>query len=392
MDKKFESGEISEEILNLRRELETQRQIGYATGLFQEDITIHALMESLCQGVIIINHQGAILLINKAAESIFGFSREEVIGKAHDILLPVRFQSIHHQHMAEYVKNPKTRPMGIGMELFGRRKDGSDVPVEIGLSFIETKHVKLIMAVVSDITQRKNDEQAIQKGMKELAELNKELESFSYSVAHDFRKYLNAIKITEELLAEEKSVQLDEEGKGYLKRIASNVGMLSLLIEDLLTLSKLSRQELKFETINLSEMALSIITELEKNDPKREVESIIKSNLHTSADAGLMILALNNLLGNAWKFTSKSENPKIEFGVLNQGSQRVFFIRDNGAGFDQEKSGKMFTPFHRLHTDQEFPGTGVGLSIVDRIIQRHGGKLWAEGQPGKGATFFFTIP
>jgi light-regulated signal transduction histidine kinase (bacteriophytochrome) len=224
-----------------------------------------------------------------------------------------------------------------------------------------------------------------------LEEANKELEAFSYSVSHDLRAPLRTITGFGNALLEDCEDKLDIHGRDYLHRIIAAAGNMALLIEDMLNLSKITRAEINIAEINLTGIAQSVIYELQKSEPKRTVNIIIAGGLKDKADARLMRIALENLLGNAWKFTGKQANAVIEFGSRKEGENIVYFVRDNGAGFDIAYVDKLFIPFQRLHTMEEYPGTGIGLAIVKRIITRHGGKVWAEGQTGKGATFYFNL-
>ncbi len=243
----------------------------------------------------------------------------------------------------------------------------------------------------TDITQRREVEQALKIRTEELGVANRELESFSYSVSHDLRGPLNRIGSFAAIIMEDYREKLDSEGKDYLQRIENGVEKMGHLIDNMLSLSRVSRQEMEFAQVDLGEKATGYFRELQETNPEREVELVIQDHIQARVDPGLFSLALENLLRNAWKFTLKTPHARIEFGTREQEGERVFFVRDNGAGFDMQYAEKMFTPFQRLHSEKEFSGTGVGLSIVQRIVQRHGGKLWAEGEVGKGAAFYFTI-
>jgi PAS domain S-box-containing protein len=225
----------------------------------------------------------------------------------------------------------------------------------------------------------------------ELEIANRELESFIYSVSHDLRAPLRSIFSFASFLEKEYSDRLDDRARDYLDRISNGSVKMSRLIEDMLHLSKVSRQEVSREGIDLSSLACSVISDLREAEPGRIVEAVIMEGLTAIADPRLMGIVLFNLLGNAWKFTAKTENARIELGAGTEEGQTVYYVRDNGAGFDPEYAARMFLPFHRLHSEDEFEGTGIGLAIVERIIQRHGGRIWAEGAPGKGATVFFTL-
>lgn len=225
----------------------------------------------------------------------------------------------------------------------------------------------------------------------ELEMVNKELESFIYSISHDLRAPIRTISGFARIIVEDYAGRLDEQGKDYLSRILRGAEKMTRLIDDLLQLSKISRHAVGRTEVGMSKIASSIVAELRESDPGRSVEVDIAEGLTAFADPRLIGIVLSNLLGNAWKFTSKTENARIEFGPLEQDGKIVFFVKDNGAGFNPEYTEKMFWPFHRLHSDKEFEGTGIGLTIVERIIHRHGGKVWAEGEKGKGATIYFTL-
>lgn len=228
--------------------------------------------------------------------------------------------------------------------------------------------------------------------LSDLERKNEELESFSYSVSHDLRAPLRAIEGFSHALREDYEPRLDENAKHYLNRICEAAERMSELIDALLELSRVSRREMHFESVDLSALAQSIVAELKRAQPDRQVEFVVEEGLFAKGDPPLLRVALSNLLGNAWKYTGKREAARIEFGVRTMGTGRTFVIKDNGAGFDMEYVGKLFGAFQRLHTDREFEGTGVGLATVQRIIRRHGGDVWAEGVVDVGSTFFFTLP
>jgi light-regulated signal transduction histidine kinase (bacteriophytochrome) len=225
----------------------------------------------------------------------------------------------------------------------------------------------------------------------ELAAVNKEMESFSYSVSHDLRSPLRAIDGFSQALIEDYADKLDAQGKHALQRVRAGVQRMGLLIDDMLTLSRVTRSEMREEPVDLSAMARSIAAELKRTQPERQVEFAIAPNLRVTGDVRLLQLVIENLLGNAWKFTSKRPKARIEFGVTQHEGKPAFFVRDDGAGFDMTYADKLFQAFQRLHTEADFPGTGVGLVTVRRIVRRHGGEVWAEGQVEKGATFYFTL-
>jgi light-regulated signal transduction histidine kinase (bacteriophytochrome) len=242
-----------------------------------------------------------------------------------------------------------------------------------------------------DITERKQAEDNLRISSAELEVANKELESFSYSVSHDLRAPLRSLEGFSSALIEDYSPRLDAEGIQYLRYIQESSQLMAQLIDDLLKLSRVTRSEMESEEVNLSELAESILTHLAQAEPDRRVKATIAPDIKAQGDSNLLRLALENLLGNAWKFSSKNSSAKIEVGAMPLKGKFTYFVRDNGVGFDMAYVDKLFQPFQRLHKNSEFPGTGIGLATVQRIIRRHGGKVWAEGEVGKGATVYFTL-
>lgn len=226
---------------------------------------------------------------------------------------------------------------------------------------------------------------------KKLEEVNRELESFSYSVSHDLRAPLRAIDGFSQAILTGFGDNVDDKMRNYLERIRAGAVRMGQLIEDLLNLSKLSRWELSRQQIDLSALARQIIDNLRERDPERKVNVSIWDNLTVNADPRQVRVALENLLGNAWKFTGKTQDARVEFGMMEEGNRQVLFVRDNGAGFDMAYANKLFGAFQRLHAMDEFPGTGIGLATVHRVITRHDGRIWCKARPGSGATFFFTL-
>ena len=227
--------------------------------------------------------------------------------------------------------------------------------------------------------------------LDELERKNKELEAFSYSVSHDLRAPLRSIDGFSQALLEDYADRLDARGQDYLRRVRAAAQRMAELIDDLLQLSRVGRSELRRDRVDLAQLARSVLAELQSHEPERTVEARIQDRLPVEVDARLMKIVLDNLLGNAWKFTSHTQSPMIELGVDELATGPAYFIRDNGVGFDMKYADKLFGVFQRLHKQEEFPGTGIGLATVQRIIDRHGGRVWAESEPGAGAKFSFTL-
>jgi PAS domain S-box-containing protein len=258
------------------------------------------------------------------------------------------------------------------------------------------------MYVCRDISDRKMAEEKIRSLNEELEQrvlqrtsqleaVNRELESFAYTVSHDLRAPLRNILGFSSILSEDHADKLETNARDYLNRIQGNCKRMEQLIDAILRLSRFSRIQIKYEIVNMSEMAAEIIEHLKRENPDRKVDVSIMSGMVVKGDAVLLRAALENLLGNAWKFTSHKEDAQIEFGVRTFDNEPVFYVQDNGAGFDMAYAEKLFGAFQRLHRDEEFPGIGIGLATVQRIINRHGGSIWAQGAVDKGATFYFKL-
>lgn len=382
---------------------------------------------------------GRIILFNRAFETLTGYTAQELRNlNWFTQLTPLKWQDTEQHKLDELMS--KGVPVRYEKEYI--RKDGSRVPIEL-LTHIgrESESSKpYYYAFITDLTERKKIEaekqdsntklqqhtanvQAINNELREsrmaalnlaedadearlqaeetsrelritadqLAAANRDLESFSYSVSHDLRNPLSLINGFTNFLIEEYSDRLDEQGRDYLRRIDDGVNKMQSLINDMLSLSRIGRLEMKRADVDLSATVCNYLAELKSTEPSRNAECIIENNVHANADPQLIHLALENLLRNAWKFTAKKETARIEFGTMTVNKQVIYFIRDNGAGFDMQFAQKIFEPFKRVHAEKEFSGTGVGLSIVKRVVERHGGRVWAEGETGKGATFYFTL-
>ena len=477
------------------------------------DEKFRSLLESAPDAMVIASQDGRIQLVNAQTERMFGYSRDELLGQWVELLMPDRYRQRHSGHRAGYFSEPKARAMGSNLELYGRRKDGSEFPIEISLSPLQADggilvssairdiserrkaeeqryrlaaivdssddaiigktldgivtswnqgarrifgytaeeivgqpgsvlvpagreteeeetarhlargdaaeidtvrlrkdgreiHVSVttspirnaagkpigVSNVVRDINERRRAEEALALAKDAAEAANRELESFSYSVAHDLRAPLRGMNGFAQVLLDDYSDKLDADGKEWLGLILANAQQMGALIDALLALARLSRSELHHEVVDLSSVFRAVAAELASAEPGRSVELVVEDHLTADVDPMLARALFENLLANAWKFTSKVPRARIELGVTEKNGARAVFVKDNGAGFDMAYASKLFGAFQRLHSAEDFPGTGIGLATVQRIVRRHGGRVWAEGVVDGGATFYFTFP
>ncbi len=289
-----------------------------------------------------------------------------------------------------YLQRRKVLESGTRQSSELRMQTAEGVPFYAQLVSLKAGEERLRLAVL-DITERKKVEEVLAQQKIELEAAYKEMEAFSYSVSHDLRAPLRVLDGFSQAVLEDYIDKLDEQGKEYLIRIRKSSQTMAQLIDDLLNLSRLSREEVYFEKVNLSRLAKSIIDELKAAQPERQVEFIIAQDLAVTGDRHILLMLLRNLLANAWKFSSPCLRTRIELGKYIEDGKTVYFVKDNGIGFDMKYADKLFLPFQRLVNSKEFPGTGIGLALSQRIIRRHGGRIWAEAEAGKGATFYFTL-
>lgn len=254
------------------------------------------------------------------------------------------------------------------------------------------ENIESDLKLLATIHALKESEESLQQANENLERRAAELESFNYTVSHDLRAPVHQILGYCRILNEDHLHAVDEEGKGYLVRVMEVANRMSQLISDLLQLSRVGQAELHLKTIDLGLFASSAIKRLQEANPERKVEVRIAREVPGCCDVNLIRIVLENLLGNAWKFTGKSAAAKIEFGMTNREGELIYFVKDNGAGFNMDQADRLFLPFQRLHDDKEYEGTGIGLATVQKIIQRHGGRIWAESKVNRETNFYFTLP
>lgn len=380
--------EVNNDITNWRRAEEKLTRLATA-------------VEQSGDSIVITDTDGNIQYVNPAFEQTTGYSSEEVIGKNPRFLKGGKAKVEYYQDLWNTITS--------GAQWTGhftnRKKDGTLFEEEASISAVRDAAGKIVsyVAVKRDVTERMRAQEEIRQLNEELEQrvadrtaqlqaANKELEAFSYSVSHDLRAPLRHINGFSQALLEDYADQLDAGGKSYLHEVRNASQEMAQLIDDVLQLARVTRSEMHREEVSLSDLARTVIADLQKRSGRRAVDINIEEDLCTRGDKRLLRIVLVNLLGNAWKFTSKEAETKITFGSQPSNGEVVYFVRDNGAGFDMSYVGKLFGAFQRLHTASEFEGTGIGLATVQRIVTRHGGRVWAEGKPSEGATFYFALP
>jgi PAS domain S-box-containing protein len=356
------------------------------------------LLESAPDAMVIVNGEGRIVLANARTETLFGHDRKDILGQNVEMLMPERYRGTHSTHWAGYSQPPKAGAMGSVLDLHGLRKDGSEFPVEISLSPLETGGEILFSGAIRDVTEHRLAVQEVKvlnlqllDGIAQLAEANRELEAFSYSVSHDLRAPLRHLNGFSLILMEEFAPQLPEEVQGYLRRISAGAQTMGRLVDDLLHLSRVGRQGLVMENTNLNDLLNDIRNGMLEETKGREIEWRFGALPSVKCDAGLMRQVLVNLLSNALKFSRYRRPAVIGVGTEIVSGEETVFVRDNGVGFNPKYMDKLFGVFQRLHSDEEFEGTGIGLATVQRIIHKHGGRIWASSELDGGATFHFTL-
>ena len=365
-------------------------------ALERSQAEFEAMFQAIADAVLFTDPEHRVKLANPAVQTLLGHAPEALRGCEVDVLLA------GGQRSDALARSPGTA--GGGAEVLCRRRDGSVFWAEVIDSPVTDRGGDVIghIFLIRDISDRKRAEQElldhrdrledlVRARTVELEAINNELEAFAYSVSHDLRAPLRHIDGYSLALLEDYGTELDAEGRRYLERLRRGAQHMGELIDDLLALSQVTRAELRKERVDLSAMAREICAELQRSESGRQVEIHIAPGLEAVVDPRLLRLALTNLLANAWKFSSGVERAVIRFDARVLDGETVYRIADNGAGFDMRYAAKLFEPFERLHADEEFRGTGIGLATVRRIVERHGGRIWAEGRPGAGASFFFTL-
>ena len=363
-----------------------------------------AMLETALDCIITMDHEGRVVEWNPAAERTFGYSRDQALGEPlAQLIIPAALREEHPLGLAHLLSAGSGAILGKHLELPVVRSGGVEFPAEMAISAIAVRNHKMFTAYLRDITERKRAEAEIQKLNAELEQrvlertaqleaANKELEAFSYSVSHDLRAPLRGILGFARMLLEDCSAQLDAEGRRLLKVVSAEAGRMGRLIDDLLEFSRLGRQPMAAAEVNMTELARTTFASLLVGGLANTPELRLMALPAARGDRSMLRQVFANLLGNAIKFSSRNPHPVIEVSGHPNSYEDIYHVKDNGVGFDTQYKAKLFRVFQRLHSETEFEGTGVGLALVHRVILRHGGRVWAEAELDKGASFYFSLP
>ena len=351
------------------------------------------IIESAPNAMLMVNQEGRILLINRQAESLFGYVREELVGEFVEKLIPQRYHPKHPDFRGSFFANPKTLSLGAGRDLFGLRKDGSEVPVEIGVNPIETPEGICALASIIDITERRNAQDKIQRYAGDLKRSNEELERFAYIASHDMQEPLRKVVAFGNLLTEELGDGLKGSAREYLDRMKKAALRMSDLIQALLAYSRATRAGGDFELVSLRDILQEVMENLETEIGEKKAYVEVSGDLPVvKAVKSQMSQLFQNLLSNAVKYSRKDVQPHIAVHGRRAEGKLEITVKDNGIGFEPQYAEKIFEPFMRLNTRADYAGTGIGLSICLKIVQNHQGAIIARGEPGKGSCFTMTFP
>lgn len=349
-----------------------------------------AVLDSVTEAMVVVDGDGRVVFLNRQTEKLFGQSRDELMGKPIKMLFPERCHRQHAAHL-ERCFAPARQAVNDEAEWFGLRKDGSEFPAEVSLNPLRMEEGAWVVNAIRDISERTHMQKVLSEKNAAIEAAYKELQSFSHSVSHDLRAPLRAMSGFAGMLKKSLGAEMSKETAHALKRIEDNSFKMSQLMDGLLDFSSLSFIAMTRRKANPGELVKSIFNELTVLVEGRHIDFQVDPLPLCNADVVLLRQLFTNLLSNAIKFTRDRDPAVIRVGCTQQKREKVYFIRDNGAGFDMDYADKLFRVFQRLHTPSEFEGTGVGLAVVQRIIQRHGGRIWAESRVDEGATFYFTL-
>jgi PAS domain S-box-containing protein len=350
-----------------------------------------ALLEAAPDPIIVVNESGMMVLVNSQTEKVLGYTRNDLVGQRIEMLLPEDLRAGHVGRREGYVQKPKTRPMGVGLDLKARRRDGSLLPVEISLSPVETNDGRYFISVLRDVTERKMHEAKLSAYAEDLARSNSDLEQFAYVASHDLQEPLRIISGYCQLFERRYKSLLDDDGRKYLGYMNDGALRMQDLIADLLSWSRVSSKARELTPLDLNQCLDAALNNLGLfiNEQGATVERDELPRI--KGDLNQLVQLFQNLIGNAVKFRGQN-SPAVRIGVEKRADMWVIKVSDNGIGFDMQYADRIFTIFQRLHSREQYKGTGIGLAICKKVVERHGGKIWVESRQGYGTTFYFSLP
>ena len=349
------------------------------------------LLESAPDAIVGIDREGRIAFVNAQTEKLFGYGRDELIGEHVEKLVPARYHGAHTGHRNGYFSDPRTRPMGAGLDLYGLRRDGSEFPAEISLSSIETEDGLLATAAIRDITDRKNAERDLARHAAELQRSNVELSQYAYVASHDLQEPLRMVVTYTDRLGEHLEGRLDPRAREWAKYVVEGASRMQSLIEGLLEFSRVRPEEAEFVEVDCEVVLRRALANLQAAVHERRA-TVTHDPLPTiSADAVQLLQLFQNLVGNALKFCA-DHPPVVHVGCARENDHWHFSVRDNGIGIDEHDSERIFVLFQRLHSKDAYAGAGIGLALCKKIVDAHHGRIWVQSKPGAGATFHWLLP
>lgn len=383
-----DNGEIilSNSILRDITELEIAQK-----ALRQNEERLRVMLESLPNAIIVVDSNGDIELMNRRAEQYFGYEKEEIVGQPLHLLIPSRFQENHHHYFQDYWSKQVPRAMGENRDLFAKRKDGSEFPVEVGLTPCRINHKTVIISSVIDITERKHAEETLREKSEALARSNDELKQFAYIASHDLQEPLRKIISFTQKLEQRYRSELDERGEKYITFVVDGAMRMKKLITDLLDFSRVDREEQPFSTIDCNQLLNQTVAMFDQSIQENNAQIQVGDLPVVRGNPSQLSQVFQNLIGNALKFHGAGTT-EIKIQARDSSREWTFSIADNGIGIEAQYLDQIFVIFKRLHSRFEHSGTGIGLAICKKIIENHGGRIWVESEPGEGSTFFFTLP
>jgi PAS domain S-box-containing protein len=355
------------------------------------DRRFRQLVEAAPSGLAMIDREGRIVLTNAQIEALFGYAPGELMGQRIEVLVPHRFRQRHAQQVGSFFADPQTRALGAGRELFGLRKDGSEFPVEIGIRPMETDEGLFVLAAVVDISERKRAERELAGYALELQRSNSELQQFAYVASHDLKEPLRMVSSYTTLLDEEYGAQLDDNARKYLRYAVDGATRMAAMIDDLLDFSRVGRGDGPVCAVELNAVVNRVLADLAVAIDEAGAKIDVQDLPTVSGNPLRLGQLFQNLMGNAVKFRG-ARAPQVQVSCQRREKMWEFRVADNGIGIPAEFLDRVFQLFQRLHTHDEYPGNGIGLAVCKKIVEHHGGQIWARSQPGLGTTLFFTLP